>query len=130
MMIFGIAYRLIPMFLPAKPPQGWRLWLSFGLLEAGVLGLAASFLFHEPATPIFAVLIAAGIGFFFVNVVWMLRHRVPAPPRLRRPDVGMVQTMVSLLEQLCERYGSVEGYLESANVGEDVLTRLRDSAIG
>jgi protein-tyrosine phosphatase len=40
------------------------------------------------------------------------------------------QTMVVMLEQLCERYGSVEGYLESANVGEDVLTRLRDSAIG
>jgi protein-tyrosine phosphatase len=40
------------------------------------------------------------------------------------------QTMVSLLEQLRERYGSAEGYLESADVGDDVLARLRGNAVG
>ncbi len=39
------------------------------------------------------------------------------------------QTMVSLLEQLRERYGSAEGYLESADVGDEVLARLRGNAI-
>ncbi len=39
------------------------------------------------------------------------------------------QTMVSLLEQLCARYGSVEGYLESASVGADVLAQLRSRAL-
>lgn len=96
MMFFGVAYRLIPMFLPAKPPRGWRLWLSLVLLETGAVGLALAFLFEGP-TRVFAVLIAGGIGLFFANLVWMLRHRVPAPPKLRRPDVGMVQTMVALI---------------------------------
>ena len=40
------------------------------------------------------------------------------------------QTMVSLLEQLRERYGSAEGYLESADVGDEVLARLRGNAVG
>jgi protein tyrosine/serine phosphatase len=40
------------------------------------------------------------------------------------------QTMVSLLEQLRERYGSAEGYLQSADVGDEVLARLRGNAIG
>jgi protein tyrosine/serine phosphatase len=39
------------------------------------------------------------------------------------------QTMVSLLEQLRERYGSAEGYLESADIGDEVLARLRGNAI-
>ncbi len=39
------------------------------------------------------------------------------------------QTMVTLLEQLSARYGSVEGYLESASVGADVLAQLRSRAL-
>ena len=31
--------------------------------------------------------------------------------------------------QLNARYGSVEGYLESVNVGADVLAQLRSSAL-
>ena len=39
MMVVGIGYRLIPMVLPAQPPTGRSLFISAGLLEAGVLGL-------------------------------------------------------------------------------------------
>ena len=39
------------------------------------------------------------------------------------------ETMVALLEALNARYGSVEGYLESADVGADVVARLRSSAL-
>jgi protein-tyrosine phosphatase len=39
------------------------------------------------------------------------------------------QTMVSLLDQLGERYGSARGYLESAGVRAEVLEQLRERAL-
>jgi hypothetical protein len=95
--VFGVGYRLLPMFLPAKPPEGRRLWVALVLLEAGVLGIALSFVFGHEYVKWFAVVTALGILAFAVNMAGILRHRVPAPPKLRKPDIGMLQTGFALL---------------------------------
>jgi len=97
LMVFGVGYRLLPMYLPSKPVKGARPWVSLVLVETGVLGLALAFFFDPELTRIFAVLIVAGFLVFFSNVVSMLRNRVPAARKLVRPDVGMIQTGLALL---------------------------------
>src|SRR5580765_3804509 len=44
MMVIGVAYRLLPMTLPAAMPSGPRLWLSVTLLQTGVTGLFVTLL--------------------------------------------------------------------------------------
>src|SRR4051812_8794198 len=46
MMVIGVAYRLLPMVLPAAMPSGPRLWLSVVLLQTGVSGLFVSLLWR------------------------------------------------------------------------------------
>src|SRR5665213_2986561 len=48
MMVVGMAYRLLPMILPAAMPSGPRLWLSAVLLQAGVTGLFVTLLWRGP----------------------------------------------------------------------------------
>jgi hypothetical protein len=95
--IFGLGYRLLPMFLPAKPPAGKRLWAALILLETGVLGIALSFLFDHGLVRWCGVVTSLGIAAFLFNMASILRRRVPAPPKLHRPDIGMLQTGFSLL---------------------------------
>jgi len=96
LMVAGIGYRLIPMFLPAHPPKGIRVWGTAVLLETGAVGIALAFYFCKPLVPWFGGIAAAGLGLFLFNVAWMLRHRVPAPPALRRPDIGMLHVLSAL----------------------------------
>ena len=86
MMVVGIAYRLLPMVLPAAMPSGRRLWISAVLLQAGVSGLVVTLLLRSPLAWIFAVTVVAGFAAFISQVVWMLRRPRPSPPGLRRPD--------------------------------------------
>jgi len=97
MMVFGLSYRLLPMYLPAKPPDGALPWASAIGLEIGALGLALSYLFYMPLTRVFACVIGAAVVVFFVLLARMLRRRVPAPKKLKRPDFGMLQTLQALL---------------------------------
>lgn len=90
MMVVGIAYRLLPMILPAQMPAGRSLWLSAVLLQAGVSGLFVSLLFRSGMTGLFAALIIAGFGGFFYHVAWMLRRRRSRPPGLRTPDPAVL----------------------------------------
>ena len=48
MMVIGVAYRLLPMILPAAMPGGPRLWLSAVLLQIGVTGLFVTLLGRGP----------------------------------------------------------------------------------
>jgi hypothetical protein len=86
MMVVGVAYRLLPMVLPAAMPSGRRLWISAVLLQGGVSGLFVTLLFRNPLAWIFALTVVAGFGAFMSQVVWMLRRPRPRPPGLRRPD--------------------------------------------
>ena len=95
MMVVGVAYRLLPMILPAAMPSGRRLWVSAVLLQAGVSGLFVTLLLRSPLTWIFALTIVAAFAAFISQVVWMLRRPRPRPPGLRRPDPAVLHAGAS-----------------------------------
>ncbi|OFW14070.1 MAG: hypothetical protein A3H29_18580 [Acidobacteria bacterium RIFCSPLOWO2_02_FULL_67_21] len=78
MMVVGVAYRLLPMVLPAAMPKGRRLWISAVLLQTGVSGLFVTLLLQGPLAWLFALVVIAGFAAFVSQVAWMLRR-----PRLR-----------------------------------------------
>ena len=86
MMVVGVAYRLLPMVLPAEMPKGPRLWTSAVLLQTGVSGLFVTLLLRRPFAWIFALTVVAGFAAFLWQVAWMLRRPRPRPPGLRTPD--------------------------------------------
>jgi hypothetical protein len=97
MMAMGIAYRLLPMMLPAAMPKGAGPVLSALLLEAGTLWLAASFLFGLPGRSLAAIVTASGVTIFFTQVVWMLRHRKPVPANRPARDWGRLHAAQALM---------------------------------
>ena len=97
MMVVGVAYRLLPMVLPAAMPSGPRLWLSAVLLQAGVTGLFVTLLRRGPFASIFALIIIGALAAFFSQVVWMLRRRRPRPPRVRTPDPAVLHAGASFV---------------------------------
>jgi hypothetical protein len=97
MMFVGLAYRLVPMIVPAAMPAGASIAWSAALLQTGVLVVAVSLLAGPRWTPIGALLIVAGLVSFVFHVRRMLRTRLPRPPALPRPDWATWQTHVALL---------------------------------
>ena len=95
MMVIGVAYRLLPMVLPAAMPGGPRLWISAILLQTGVTGLFVTLLWRGPFAWIFALTIVGGLAEFLWQVVWMLRRRRPPPPGLRQPDPAVLHAGAS-----------------------------------
>jgi hypothetical protein len=95
MMVVGVAYRLLPMVLPAAMPSGPRLWISAVLLQAGVSGLFVTLLIQSRYTWIFAMIVIAGFVAFVVQAVWMLRRPRPRPPGLRQPDPAVLHAGAS-----------------------------------
>jgi hypothetical protein len=95
MMVVGVAYRLLPMVLPAAMPSGPRLWITAVLLQAGVSGLFVTLLIQSRFTWIFALIVVAGLVAFVVQVVWMLRRPRPRPRGLRRPDPAVLHAGAS-----------------------------------
>ena len=96
MMIFGIAYRLIPMFVPAAMPPGRGLSLSAVLLQIGTLGLTWS-LVAETAVAPWALLVVGAFGSFFVQVRRIVRQRRPRPADMPRRDWSTWHTHLALL---------------------------------
>ncbi len=97
MMVVGVGYRLLPMYLPAAPPKGWPTWTTAILFEVGTIGLLAGFWFDLPIKHAAALCLAAGIGLFLFQVVAMLRHPRPPPKKMPRPDLGRLHTLQALL---------------------------------
>ncbi len=95
MMVVGVAYRLLPMILPAQMPAGRGLWASAVLLETGVAGLFVSLLFRSRLTAAFAALIICGFAAFLSRVAWMLKRRRPRPPGVRTPDPAVVHAAMA-----------------------------------
>jgi hypothetical protein len=90
MMVVGVAYRLLPMVLPAAMPKGPQLWASAVLLQIGVTGLFVGLLLRSPFVWISALIVIAGYAAFLSQVVWMLRHPRPRPHGLRAPDPAVL----------------------------------------
>ena len=96
LMVMGAGYRLLPMILPAAMTRGRGPLVSALLVEAGVLGLAASFFLGGRGRAGFALVSAAGVFLFLAHVVAMLRDARPAPPERPRPDLPRAQALVAL----------------------------------
>jgi hypothetical protein len=97
MMAIGVAYRLLPMILPAAMPGGPRLWLSAVLLQTGVTGLFITLLSRGPFAWVFALAIVGGLAAFLSQVVWMLRRPRPRPPKVRTPDPAVLHVGASFV---------------------------------
>ena len=96
MMIFGMGYRLIPMFLPAAMPSGPGLGISAVLLELGTLGLAASLVAGWSPGPSGLLVLGACAAFFW----WIrrtLRDRRPRPIELPRHDWSTWHTHLAVV---------------------------------
>ncbi len=95
MMIFGVAYRLIPMFVPAAMPSS-RLGISAVLLEAGTIGLTWS-LISGRSPLVWVLLVLAAFAAFFVQVRRIVQERRPRPVDLPPRDWSTWQTHTALL---------------------------------
>jgi hypothetical protein len=97
MMVVGVAYRLLPMVLPAAMPGGPTLWISAVLLESGVVGLFVMLLRRGSLVWMFALIVIGGFAAFASHVIWMLRRPRSRPPGLRRPDPAVLHAGASFL---------------------------------
>ena len=97
MMFVGLAYRLIPMIVPTAMPTGRSMALSAALLEAGLLLLVVALIKEAAWQAAGAWLIIAGLTSFVIHVRLALRHKLPPPAALPRPDWPTWQTHVALL---------------------------------
>ena len=96
LIVMGAGYRLLPMMLPAAMITGARPLFTAALVEAGVLGLVASFFLEGRGRRLSALLAAAGVALFLFHVATMLRHARPAPPERPRPDLPRAQALLAL----------------------------------
>ncbi|MHC4547408.1 MAG: hypothetical protein ACYTEZ_01415 [Planctomycetota bacterium] len=97
LMVAGVGYRLLAMLFPAAPPPDRPIWVSAVLFEIGVLGLAGSLPFHRGWAKGFAVVTAAAVALLLGLVLWMRRHPRPAPPKLKRPDFGVLHALQAMV---------------------------------
>lgn len=97
MMVVGLAYRLIPMMLPAAMPTGSALARSALLLQAGLVVIAWALIHGSPWLLAGAALVAAGLASFFAQIRSVVGRRMPKPPALPRRDWSTWQTHTALL---------------------------------
>jgi hypothetical protein len=96
MMVVGVAYRLLPMVIPAPMPDA-GLWISAVLLEIGTAGLFVTILLRSSITWMFAVTAVGGFGAFLWQVARMVRHRRPRPSGLPTPDPVVLHAGAALV---------------------------------
>ena len=95
MMVIGLAYRLVPMIVPAQMPNRSSLALSAVLLEIGTIALAIALLARSNWTTLAAAIVIAGIASFVREVRQIVGRKLPAPPALPRPDWSTWQTHIA-----------------------------------
>ena len=88
MLALGVGCRVLPMVIPARPPKGPRLVVTACLIESGLVVLVPSLVLHSDWMRLGAVLISAGLLSFVVEVVRMVRHRLPPNREIRVPFVA------------------------------------------
>lgn len=97
MMVVGVAYRLMPMILPAQMSEGRWLWVSAALLEGGMIGLFVSILRRSHFEWVFASIVIAGFGVFLSQIVWMMNRPRPRPPALPSPDSAVLHAGAAMV---------------------------------
>jgi hypothetical protein len=97
MMVVGLAYRLVPMFLPAAMPAGPRLAVSAVLIEAGLVIVTTALIAGVGWHAAGALLIAGGLASFVGVIRRSLSQRRPRPPALPRRDWSVWQSHAAML---------------------------------
>ena len=97
MMVVGLAYRLIPMMLPAAMPAGPRLMVSAIALESGLAVLAFALLRGSAWTAGAWALVVAGLVSFSQVMRGSVSRRLPRPPALPSRDWSTWQAHAALL---------------------------------
>ncbi len=97
MMVVGLAYRLVPMFLPARMPTGPGLAASAILIELGLIVLVCALLVGSAVLPMGTALIVAGLACFVRNMRAAVKHKLPRPPALPARDWSTWQTHVAIV---------------------------------
>jgi hypothetical protein len=97
MMVVGLAYRLIPMMVPAPMPAGRGLALSAILIQIGVTIVVVTLVWPSAWLSLGAITIAAGLLSFALRIRRALAHRLPRPPALPRRDWSTWQAHAALL---------------------------------
>lgn len=99
MMVMGAGYRLLPMMLPSAAPRGRAPIVATLLTQLGVWLVVLARLAAWPSAALVAgaIMSAAGVALFLVQVAWMLRHPRPAPSAQPRPDPGVAHALQALV---------------------------------
>jgi hypothetical protein len=97
MMVVGLAYRLIPMMVPAPMPAGRGLALSAILIQLGLTIVVVTLVWPSAWLSVGAITIAAGLLSFALRIRQALAHRLPRPPALPRRDWSTWQAHAALL---------------------------------
>jgi hypothetical protein len=113
MMIIGVSYRLVPMFLPAAMPAGRSLAATAVLLEVGTLGLAWTLVAGGRPLP-WALVITAAFGVFAWQVRRILKSRRTRPAEMTGRDWSVWQTHAAML---CLVPSAVTGVSLAAGAG-------------
>ncbi len=74
-MILGVAARILPMFLLAAEPKGWRVRVQVWGMALGVPGVTLGLLTGTRLLPIASLVVAAAGAAFISQIVLMVRHR-------------------------------------------------------
>ena len=101
MMVVGVGYRLLPMMLPSKAPEGRSLFVSAVLIETGVLGLFATLIARSSWSRLFGLLIVGGLASFVLHVVQMARTPRPRPPAAPAVDFAVLHVAAAGLSLAC-----------------------------
>ena len=97
MMVVGLAYRLLPMILPAKPPPTRGLARSAVLIQCGLLIVASSLLGAHRYLALGSLVIVLGLSVFARTVRGMVANRLPRPPALPARDWSTWQVHGAML---------------------------------
>ena len=96
MLVFGLAYRLIPMTLPAAMPAGRSLAISAILLEIGLAALVTTLVLESRLVPLAAMILVSGVVAFAAQVRGILKGRLPRPAALPRRDWSTWQVHMAM----------------------------------
>jgi hypothetical protein len=96
MMVVGIAYRMLPMLLPARPPQGRTMYASAILLQTGATGLFVTLILQSGWVTLFAAATIAGFAAFITHVALMLMRRGRPHAKLPARDYAIRHAFLAL----------------------------------